>query len=108
MKVSVDEVISNINEALAEADKPLKEIDKPEIQGVVADQLPPDVAKMEADLFEKMYDNFIHLNGNEPEPEIVDCIQFLAKAEAVRRHTYRKLAMRRLDDYLDSQAYSVN
>lgn len=69
------------------------------IQGVQADQLPPYVAEMEADLFENMLANYKCLNGVEPSGVIVDCIQFLARAEVVRRYTYRKLQMARLDEY---------
>ena len=32
---------------------------------------------------------------------------FLAKAESVRRHTYRKLAMARLDEFLEDDSDDV-
>ena len=93
MKMSIDDVIAKINEALEESGEPLVEVDDDTIQGVQRDQLPPYVAEMEEDLFEKMFENFKQLNGSEPSDDTVECIRFLAKAESVRRHTYRKLAM---------------
>ena len=104
MKVSIDDVIANINEALAEANDPSVDVDNT-IRGVQANQLPPDVDQMEDDLFEKMLINFKRLNGAEPSEEIVDCIRFIARAEAVRRHVYRKLALTRLDEFLDSSRF---
>ena len=76
MKVSIDDVIANINEALAEANDPSVDVDNT-IRGVQANQLPPDVDQMEDDLFEKMLINFKRLNGAEPSEEIVDCIRFI-------------------------------
>ena len=104
MKVSIDDVIAKINEALEESGEPPVEVDDDTIQGVQRDQLPPYVAEMEEDLFEKMFENFKQLNGSEPSAEIVECIRFLAKAESVRRHTYRKLAMARLDEFLEDDS----
>ena len=52
MKVSIDDVIANINEALAEANDPSVDVDNT-IRGVQANQLPPDVDQMEDDLFER-------------------------------------------------------
>ena len=101
MKVSIDDVIAKINEVLEESGEPPIEADDGTIQGVQRDQLPPSVAEMEEDLFEKMFENFKQLNGSEPSTEIVECIRFLAKAESIRRHTYRKLAMARLDEFLE-------
>ena len=104
MKKSIDEVIEKINEALAESGEPPVEVDDDTIQGVQRDQLPPYVAEMEENLFEEMMVNFERLNGSKPSTEIVECIRFLAKAESIRLHTYRKLAMARLDEFLEDDS----
>ena len=52
MKISIEEVIDKINEALKESGEPPVEVDDDTIQGVQRDQLPPYVAEMEEDLFE--------------------------------------------------------
>ena len=93
MKLSIDDVITKINVALAESGEPPVEINTDEIRGVQTDQLPPYVAEMEDQLFEEMLAGFIKLHGSNPDPDTVDAIRFIAKAEAVRRHTYRKLAL---------------
>ena len=102
MKMSIDDVIAKINEALAESGAPPVEVDPNEIRGVQTDQLPPYVAEMEAQLFEQVLDGFIKLHGAEPTPETLEAIRFIARAEAVRRHTYRKLAMAKLDEFVDN------
>lgn len=107
-KVSIDDVISKINKVLDESGVLPVEVYADKLQGVQADQLPPYVADIEEDLFEKMCDNFKRLNGTEPSDEIVSCIRFIAQAEAVRRHVYRKLAMQRLDEFLDSHLDNAN
>ena len=66
MKMSIDDVIAKINKTLEESGEPPVEVDDDTIQGVPADQLPPDIAEMEEDLFEKMFENFKRLDGSEP------------------------------------------
>ena len=102
MKMSIEDVIAKINEALAESGAPPVEVDQNAIQGVQTDQLPPYVAEMEEQLFEQMLDGFIKLHGAEPTPETLEAIRFIARAEAVRRHTYRKLAFAELDKYIEN------
>ena len=104
MKISIEEVIDKINEALEESGEPPVEVDDDTIQGVQRDQLPPYVAEMEEKLFNNMLDEFSKKYGSEPSPDVIDCIRFLAKAESVRRHTYRKLAMARLDEFLEDDS----
>ena len=106
MKMSIDDVIAKINEALEKVGEPPVEVDDDTIQGVQRDQLPPYVAEMEEKLFNNMLDEFSKRYGSEPSPDVIDCIRFLAKAESVRRHTYRKLAMARLDEFLEGQSDS--
>ena len=106
MKMSIDDVIAKINEALEKMGEPPVEVDDDTIQGVQRDQLPPYVAEMEEKLFNNMLDEFSKRYGSEPSPDVIDCIRFLAKAESVRRHTYRKLAMARLDEFLEGQSDS--
>ena len=89
MKKSIDDVIAKINEVLSESGEPPVEVDPNEIRGVQTDQLPPYVAEMEAQLFEDMLEGFIKLH-------------FIARAEAVRRHTYRKLAFAELDKFIEN------
>ncbi len=93
MKKSIEEVINQIKKVLSESGDILVNLDTDKIQGVKTDQLPPDVAQMEADLFEEMLINFKELHGAEPTPETINAIRFIARAEAARRHTYRKLAV---------------
>ena len=100
-EVSIDEVIANINAALAEAGEPPVEKSDDAIHGIPTDQLPPYVAEMEQDLFDKMVNNFGQVSGLELTDDTIECIRFIARAEAVRRHVYRKLALSRLDEFLD-------
>ena len=65
-----------------------------------ANQLPPYVAEIEDELYETMLTSFEQLHGSVAPPEVIDAIQFIARAEAVRRYTYRKLAFTKLDEYL--------
>ncbi|MDE0084751.1 MAG: hypothetical protein OXU23_03500 [Candidatus Poribacteria bacterium] len=102
MKLSIDDVITKINDALAESGEPPVEITTDEIRGVQTDQLPPSVAEMEDQLFEQMLDGFTKLHGSEPNPETLEAIRFIARAEAVRRHTYRKLAFAKLDEFIEN------
>ena len=101
MKRSIEDVIATINEALAESGETPVEVDPKEIQGVPTDQLPPYVAEIEEKLFDNMLDEFSKRHGSEPSSDVIYCIRFIAKAEAVRIHTYRKLAMSRLNEYLE-------
>lgn len=48
-----------------------------------------------------MVDNLTRFNDPEPSAEVVDCVWFIARAETVHRHIYRKLALARLDEFLD-------
>ena len=100
--VSIEEVIEKINAALAENEQTLVEPPNEIIQGTPTDQLPPYVAEIENDLFHKMIDNFGRLNGTEPTDDTIQCIRYIARAEAVRRHIYRKLALSRLDEFLEN------
>ncbi len=102
MKLSIDDVITKINDALAESGEPSVEITADQIREVQTDQLPPSVAEMEDQLFEQMLDGFTKLHGSEPSSETLEAIRFIARAEAVRRHTYRKLAMAKLDEFIDN------
>ena len=104
MKVSIDDVIAKINEAFEESGELPVEVDDDTIQGVQRDQLPPYVAEIEEKLFNNMLDEFSKRYGSEPSPDVIDCIRFLAKAESVRLHTYRKLAMARLDEFLEDDS----
>ena len=104
MKISIEGVIDKINQELTEANKLPTETDTDKIRGVLTDQLPPYVAEMEEKLFNNMLDEFSKRYGSEPSPDVIDCIRFLAKAESVRRHTYRKLAMARLDEFLEDDS----
>lgn len=105
--VTIEEVIEKINAALAENEKPPNkkptvEPPKENIHGTPTDQLPPYVAEIEADLFQKMINNYGRLNGTEPTDDTIQCIRFIARAEAIRRHVYRKLALARLDEFLQN------
>ena len=99
--VTIEEVIEKINEALAENEETPALPQDDNIHGISTDQLPPYVAEIENDLFQKLIDNYGRLNGLDPTEETIACIRFLARAEAVRRHLYQKLALSRLDEYLD-------
>ena len=99
--VSIDDVIVKINDALADAGESPVKTDDDKIHGIPTDQLPPYVAEIEEDLFQKLMGNFGRLNGLEPTDDTIQCIRFIARAEAVRRHIYRKLALSRLDEFLD-------
>ena len=100
--VSIEEVIEKINTALAENEEQPIEPPNENIHGTLTDQLPPYVAEIENDLFQKMISNFGRLNGTEPTPDTIQCIRYIARAEAVRRHLYQKLAMSRLDEFLEN------
>ena len=101
--VTIEEVIETINKALAENEEPTEELQDENIHGIPTDQLPPYVAEIENDLFQNMINNYGRLNGIEPTDDTIECIRFIARAEAVRRHLHRKLALTRLDEFLDSQ-----
>ena len=100
--VTIEEVIEKINKALAENEEPPVEPPDENIHGTPTDQLPPYVAEIENDLFQKMMDNYGRLNDIEPTDDTIECIRFIARAEAVRRHVYRKLALSRLDEFLNN------
>ena len=68
-KVSIDEVITQINNVLDESGVPPVENRSEKVKSVQTDQLPAYVAEIEEDLFEKMCDNFVRLNRSEPTPE---------------------------------------
>lgn len=59
---------------------------------------------MEEQLFEEMLDGFTKLHGSEPTPDTLEAIRFIARAEAVRRHTYRKLAFAKLDEFIENMS----
>lgn len=98
--VTIEEVIETINNALTENEKTPTEPKHKTIHGTPTDQLPPYVAEIENKLFHIMVNNYGRLNGIEPTDETIECIRYIARAEAVRRHLYRKLAMTRLDEFL--------
>lgn len=100
--VTIEEVIEKINKALAENEEQPVEPPNEIINGTLTDQLPPYVAEIENDLFQKMINNFGRLNGTQPTEDTIQCIRYIARAEAVRRHVYRKLAMARLDEFLEN------
>lgn len=100
--VTIEEVIEKINNALAENEEPPVEPPDETIQGTLTDQLPPYVAEIENDLFQKMINNYGRLNGIEPTDDTIQCIRYIARAEAVRRHLHRKLALQRLDEFLQN------
>lgn len=100
--VTIEEVIEKINTALAENEQPTVEPPTEIINGTLTDQLPPYVAEIENDLFQKMINNFGRLNGTQPTDDTIQCIRYIARAEAVRRHVYQKLAMSRLDEFLEN------
>ncbi len=99
-KQSIDDVIAKITEVLAESGELPENVDTDAIRGVQADQLPPYVAEIEDELYETMLTSFEQLHGSVASPEVIDAIRFIARAEAVRRYTYRKLAFDKLDEYL--------
>lgn len=100
--VTIEEVIEKINKALAENEEPPVPPQNDNIHGTPTDQLPPYVAEIENDLFQKMINNFGRLNGTQPTEDTIQCIRYIARSEAVRRHLYRKLALSRLDEFLDN------
>lgn len=100
--ITIEEVIEKINAALAENEEQPVETPKEIIHGTLTDQLPPYVAEIENDLFEKMINNFGGLNGTQPTDDTIQCIRYIARAEAVRRHLYQKLALSRLDEFLQN------
>ena len=100
--ITIEEVIEKINTALAENEEPPVEPPNENIHGTLTDELPPYVAEIENDLFQKMINNFGRLHGTEPTDDTIQCIRYIARAEAVRRHVYRKLAMSRLDEFLEN------
>lgn len=100
--VTIEEIIETINKALAENEKPSELPQDENIHGIPTDQLPPYVAEIENDLFQKMINNYGRLNGIEPTDDTIQCIRYIARAEAVRRHLHRKLALARLDEFLDN------
>lgn len=100
--VTIEEVIETINAALAENEEQHTQTPNEVIHGTLTDQLPPYVAEIENDLFQKMINNFGRLNGTHPTDDTIQCIRYIARAEAVRRHVYRKLAMSQLDEFLEN------
>ena len=98
--VTIEEVIEKINNALAENEEPPTVPQDENIHGTPTDQLPPYVAEIENKLFHMMVNNYGRLNGIEPTDETIECIRYIARAEAVRRHLHRKLALQRLDEFL--------
>lgn len=100
--VTIEEVIAKINAALDENEQPPVVPPNENIHGTPTDQLPPYVAEIENDLFQKMINNFGRLNDIEPTDDTIQCIRFIARAEAVRRHLYRKRTLSRLDEFLDN------
>lgn len=100
--VTIEEVIEKINKALAENEELPTLPPNDNIHAIPTDQLPPDVAEIENDLYQKMIDNYGRLNGIEPTDDSIGCIRYIARAEAVRRHLYRKLALSRLDEFIDN------
>ena len=57
---------------------------------------------MEEQLFEGMLDGFIKLHGSDPSPDVLEAIRFIARAEAVRQHTYHKLVFAELDKFIEN------
>lgn len=100
--VTIEEVIEKINTALAENEEQPIEPPNEIINGALTDQLPPYVAEIENDLFQEMINDYGSLNGTEPTEDTIQCIRYIARAEAVRQHIYRKLAMYRLDEFLEN------
>lgn len=102
MKIPVDEIIAKINKVLEESGEPTVEVASDVIKAIPANQLPPYVAEIEEKLFEKMLVNFEKLHGSTATPEIIEAIQFIARAEAVRLHVYKKLTFGKLEEYLEN------
>lgn len=103
MKKSIDEVIEEIEGVLGESVETPTEAVINEMSAVVADQLPPDVAELEAQFYTNMMDAFEKLHGSKASPGVKAAIQYLARCEAVRRHAYRKLAFTALDEFIENQ-----
>ena len=102
MKKSIDEVIDEINAVLGESVETPTEAVINEMSAVVTDQLPPDVAELEAQFYVGLMDGFENLHGSPASPEVTEAIQYLARCEAVRRHAYRKLALASLDEFIEN------
>lgn len=106
--VTIEEVIETIEKALAENEETPSEEQpkKPEDEttlGTPTDQLPPQVAEAEQVLFQNMINNFGRLNGIQPSEDSINCIRYLARTEAVRRHMHRNRALARLDEFLQER-----
>lgn len=102
MKKSIDEVIDEIEAVLGESvETPVQAVIN-EMSAVQTDQLPPDVAELEAQFYTNMMDGFEKLHGSPASPDVKVAIQYLARCEAVRRHAYRKLALASLDSFIEN------
>ena len=101
MKISIDELIANINDALVESGETPLAVDSDKLKAIPTNLLPPYVAEIEEKLFSDMLTEYEERQG-EAEPSIVECIRFIARAESVRIHTYRKLTLAKLDEYLEN------
>lgn len=106
MKISVDELIAKINDALVENGETPLAVDSDKLKAIPANQLPPYVAEIEEKLFSDMLTEYENRQGK-AEPSIVECIRFIAKAESIRIHTYRKLAFAKLDEYLENSGLNL-
>jgi len=106
MKKSIEEVIDEISSVLGESVETPSEAVMNEMNAVETDQLPPDVAELEAKLYIDMMDGFEKLHGSPASPEVEQAIRYTARCEAVRRHAYRKLAFAALDEFVGNNDVS--
>ena len=102
MKKSIDEVIEEIEAVLGESVETPTEAVINEMNAVQTDQLPPDVAELEAKFYVNLKDGFEKLHGSTASPDVKAAIQYLARCEAIRRHAYRKLALASLDEFIEN------
>lgn len=102
MKKSVDEVIEEINAVLGESVELPVQVVTNEMNAVGTDQLPPDVAELEAKFYIGLMDGFKRLHGSLASAAVEDAIRYMARCEAVRRHAYRKLAFAALDEFTEN------
>lgn len=107
MKKSIEEVIEEITTVLGESVETPSEAVINEMNAVETDQLPPDVAELEAKFYIDLMDGFKKLHGSSASPEVEEAIRNIARCEAVRRHAYRKLAFATLDDFIENNDVSV-
>ena len=101
MEISIDELIAKINDVLVESGEAPLAVESDKLKAIPTNQLPPYVAEIEEKIFSDIRSEYEKHRGK-AEPSIVKCIRFIAKAESIRIHTYRKLAFAKLDEYLEN------